>query len=412
MQKRLDDICKKLGLNHIRQQKLFDLSGGEKQLVAIASVLVGLPKVILLDEPTSQLDPQKANEILQVIVNLKQQLDLTVVIAEHRLERLLPYTDQIIHIPEQGGLQTGTPDEVLPQLMPAPPIIEIGRKLQLSPLPVTTDQIPENYRNVKPAITYHEIIDGKDQRNPVLEIKELSMDLGNKTVLNNIHLKLYPEEILAVIGPNGAGKTTLLRAILGLTDFKGEIIYAEEVFPGTINPQVINCVGYLPQNPNDLLFAESILEELKITLKNHNQHIEDAELHQFLEHFKLADKKYLYPRDLSVGERQRAALAAITVNNPPVIFLDEPTRGLDYTNKAHLINILKSWRNSGKSILVITHDIEFAALLADRVAILENGTIIYRGEPRDAFTKFPVYRTQTACAFPNTLWITPKDIQI
>ncbi len=152
------------------------------------------------------------------------------------------------------------------------------------------------------------------------------------------------------------------------------------------------------------------MEEMLVTLKNHDLPADDQEIEKHLAHFGLTDKRDRYPRDLSVGERQRTALAAITVHDPPIILLDEPTRGMDYANKEALSEILKSWRTRGKSILVITHDVEFAAELADRAVVLENGNITFLGSPQEVFTQTQTYRTQTSVLFPSTGWYRPQDV--
>jgi energy-coupling factor transport system ATP-binding protein len=176
--------------------------------------------------------------------------------------------------------------------------------------------------------------------------------------------------------------------------------------------EVIQHIGYLPQDPNDLLFAESVLEEIKITLSNHRSQLKETEIAAFLMRLGLEDKKDQYPRDLSVGERQRTALAAISVHQPQILLVDEPTRGLDYSAKQNLSDLFRLWRDQGQSILLVTHDIEFAAGIADRVAILENGRFLFVGEPKVAFTQFPGYQTQTSQLFPKTHWITPGDVKI
>jgi energy-coupling factor transport system ATP-binding protein len=175
---------------------------------------------------------------------------------------------------------------------------------------------------------------------------------------------------------------------------------------------LIQTIAYLPQNPNDLLFAETVLEELKTTLSNHDLKRSEEELLDFLGFFGLEPMKNRFPRDLSVGERQRTALAAITVHDPRVILLDEPTRGMDYDAKDRLISLTKTWRSAGKAILLVTHDVELAAMLSDRTIILEAGRIQFNGSPKIAFTQFPNFQTQTAKMFPGTGWITPADVVV
>ncbi|MFU8827515.1 MAG: energy-coupling factor ABC transporter ATP-binding protein, partial [Brevefilum sp.] len=195
-------------------------------------------------------------------------------------------------------------------------------------------------------------------------------------------------EILVLMGPNGAGKTTLLRSILKMVPSSGKITLGGVDISMMQFAEVIQNIAYLPQNPNDLLFAESVLDELKITLKNHNLAETSVDFDEFLSHFGLTDKCDQYPRDLSVGERQRTALAAITVHDPQIIFMDEPTRGLDYQAKEALSGLFHQWRRAGKAVLLVTHDVEFAAHIADRVAILEAGHLIFTGKSGHSLHQF------------------------
>lgn len=411
MHHRVNAILGDLGIQYLRTKKIRELSGGEKQKVAIASVLVAQPEVLLLDEPTSQLDPTAADDILEYITSVKEKLKITVMISEHRLERLLPFTDQVIYIGDDHKIEYGSPEDVIPTKNIAPPIVKIARKLKLDPLPLVLEDFPntdlgiinkvENSSGNKASITKRELF----------SIKNLSTTINGKEILKDVSLDLHEGEIIALVGKNGAGKTTILRSILGLITSTGKKYLKGEDISDYSSGELIKYFACLPQNPNDLLFAESILEELQITLKNFHLEKTDPQLITFLQKFNLAKKCLRYPRDLSIGEIQRTALAAITIHDPRIILLDEPTRGLDYSTKENLAKILQDWRSEGRSILLITQDVEFAAKVADRAAILESGEIIFTGSPRKAFTQFPTFRTQTARLFPNTGWILPQDVQ-
>jgi energy-coupling factor transport system ATP-binding protein len=410
MDLRIDEVLRQLHLQDLRYRKINQISGGEQQKVAIASALVTHPKVLILDEPTSQLDPVAADEVLQLVLELRSQLNLTVLISEHRLERLLPYVDLMINLTSSQTVTYGLPQQVLPTMDHVPPIIEIAKKLGVSPLPLA----PEAFPNLPPG----KFPSGKSpsQQTPIgepetlLSIRQLSTSFGDRQILKDITLDIHKGEILVMMGPNGAGKTTVLRSILQMIPSSGRIRYGDAHLEKMGFSEIIQHIAYLPQNPNDLLFAESIIDELKITLRNHGQDINKVNIHAFLDHFGLAEKGHRYPRDLSVGERQRTALAAITVHDPEIIFLDEPTRGLDYQAKKALTALFQQWRRQGKAIVLITHDVEFAAHLADRVAILEDGKLVFSGPPVIAFTTFPPYQTQTARLFPRTGWIMPEDV--
>jgi len=410
MHDKVADIIRELSLENIRHKHIQHISGGEKQLVAIASALVGGKKLLILDEPTSQLDPQTADNLLSLIGKMKDELGLTILISEHRLERLLPYTDNLLHLEEGKTPIYGLPVQVLSRIDLVPPIIEIAKKLKISPLPITIGDFPEI---VSQKLDSQKIIgDDKGSRSKpsILTAENVSVKFDQQTVLKSINFQLQKGEILNIIGPNGAGKTTLLRSIVGLVPKFGQIFLNGEEIETMDLSQIVNQIAYLPQNPSDLLFAETVKEELQISLRNHRMQKSQEELTSYLAKFGLEDKKNAYPRDLSIGERQRVALAAMTIIEPKIILLDEPTRGLDYKAKSALNNLLKAWADQDIAIILITHDVEFAAAIADRVLILESGEIKFIGHPRIAFTKFRPYQTQTARLFPESGWISPDNL--
>jgi len=231
-------------------------------------------------------------------------------------------------------------------------------------------------------------------------------------VLRQVDLTVHAGEVVALMGPNGAGKTTLLRALSGLaTPHEGQIRVGGHAIAGRSVAEICRDVGYLPQNPNALLFAETVEEELQITLRNHDlQECPPVEPAALLERLGLADKKARYPRDLSVGERQRVALGAILVTRPGALLLDEPTRGLDYTAKARLLQLLRRWREEALAILLVTHDVELAAEIADRVALLDEGKIVAQGRPEVVLRKATSFTPQIARLFPTTDWLTVEDV--
>lgn len=410
MHKRVEEIIENLSIEEIRDKKIGQISGGEKQLVAIASALVGDKKLLILDEPTSQLDPQTADNLLTVITRMKEELGLTIIIAEHRLERLLPYTDNLLHLKLNSSPIYGSPREVLSQIEQVPPLIEIARKLQISPLPVLIEEFPQIQVEPQESQNFHITAEAKNSKKSILSLSRVSVTINQQAILKTVDFELRKGEILNILGPNGAGKTTLLRSVLGLIPSSGQILLNGMDIKMMDFHNIIEHVAYLPQNPNDLLFAETVMDELRITLKNHHMKMDRPDMEIFLEHFGLRDKQDDYPRDLSIGERQRVALAAIMIIKPNLVLLDEPTRGLDYNAKLALSNLIKDWAHQGVAIILVTHDVEFAATLADRVIILENGQIIFDGHPISAFSKFQAYQTQTARLFPDRGWITPGDI--
>jgi energy-coupling factor transporter ATP-binding protein EcfA2 len=419
MAARVEETLELLELVPLRQRRLDTLSGGEMQRVAIAAALALKPHILVLDEPTSQLDPHSAEELLAALVSLNREMRLTVVLAEHRLERVLPHCGQIIYLSDEfpAGF-SGTPREVLSKVSLNPPLVALGKALGWKPLPLTIDEaskiavqsiekIHVGMKSQQPATS------AGDQQQAYLQLKDIQVSFGSIQALRGVTLSLYPGQITVMMGPNGAGKSTMLRALVGLTsqDY-GEIFIAGKDIAGKPVAEICQQVGYLPQDPNALLFGDTVLEELLITLRNH--HLDQADeglwAKSLLERLGLAGKAERYPRDLSTGERQRVALGAVLVTRPGAILLDEPTRGLDYEAKQILLGLMHSWREDGMTILVVTHDVELAAQAADRVLLLENGLITADGSPWEILAGSPIFAPQVSRIFPGQRWLTVQDV--
>jgi energy-coupling factor transport system ATP-binding protein len=419
MDQRIEEALNLLELTQLRRRRLDTLSGGETQRVAIAAALALKPKILVLDEPTSQLDPSGAEEVLKALVNLNQTLGLTVVLAEHRLERVLPHSRQIIYLSDEypEGL-SGSPREVLSKVELNPPMISLGKALGWDPLPLTIEEARECARRQEAILPAAELRPALRQSvngdiTPFIKVEGVEVKYGNLTALQGVNLSLYPGEIAVMMGPNGAGKSTLLRSMIGLINIeKGEIWVDGVNIAGRTVADICQQVGYLPQDPNALLFADTVVEELRITLRNH--HIEpssaDGQTKELLVRLGLEEKAERYPRDLSTGERQRAALGAVMVTHPGALLLDEPTRGLDYSAKQTLLKLLQAWRDEGMAILLVTHDVELAAQAADRVILLENGTVTRDSAPWEVLSQSEIFAPQVARIFPGRGWLTVRDV--
>jgi len=422
MHARVEEALEQLHLTPLRQRKLETLSGGEKQRVAIASALALRPRILALDEPTSQLDPQSAAELLDALVRLNETLGLTVVLVEHRLERILPFVDQVIYLPDDDApVLSGAPRDVLPHVPLLPPLQALAQALGWSPLPLTLE---EGRRFVTYRFSAQDMstdfdglrrkksvssVQSVDKNTPVLEVRDLEAAYGSTTALRGVDVALHPGEIVALLGRNGAGKTTLLKCLVGLLHpHRGDVWVEGRSIAKMDVADVCQRVGYLPQDPNALLFADTVLDELHITLHNHNIPVAAAPIapETLLERLGLADKAQRYPRDLSVGERQRVALGAIMVTQPGALLLDEPTRGLDYRAKAQLLDLLRAWRAEGLAILLVTHDVELIAEAAGRVMVMEQGAIVAQGNPAEVLRASPTFTPQIAQLFPDSDWLT------
>ena len=421
MHQRVEYILELLSLRSLRKRRIDSLSGGERQRVAIGTALTLQPEILVLDEPTSQLDPDSAWEVLDAVKKLNKSSGLTILIAEHRIERLLQFTDNLIYINNNGdGLISGNPRQVFSQIELVPPVTALGKALHVKPLPVTMEEARKSLKNVQSAQSarHQPLQIEKSPRESFIKISDLEVSLGKTRVLEHLNLNLQPGEILVLMGLNGSGKTTLIRTIVGLvSQQKGKIFIQGKDASGMKVAEICRQVGYLPQDPNTLLFADTVEEELMVTLRNQ----EETGIFDDLEGFQLEIQKALtrlglenfsqqYPRDLSVGQRQRTALGAVTITNPKIVLLDEPTRGLDYRAKESLGILLKEWRDAGTAVLMVTHDVELAARIADRVAILEDGQITACGDPAQVMRRTKTFTPQIARLFPDTDWLTPADV--
>lgn len=416
MRIRVEEVLDLLDLAALRERPLDTLSGGERQRVAIAAALAFRPGILVLDEPTSQLDPKSAEDVLQALVRLNSDLGLTILLAEHRLERVLPFVDQIVYLAEGGDdVLSGTPNEVLPQIELVPPMVTLARKLDWTPLPLNIKDGRRHSRSwlAERSIDLQPSRPSSPAGRPCLQASQVVVLFGQQMILRNIDLTVRSGEIVTLMGRNGAGKTTLLKSLVGLVKpQKGQISVNEQDVTQLAVADICQHVGYLPQDPNALLFADTVLDELLITLRNHNIKPEDAPLApiELLAMLGLVDKADAYPRDLSVGERQRVALGAVLVTRPGVLLLDEPTRGLDYGAKRTLTKLLHNWRNEGKAILLVTHDVELAAETADRVVLMSQGEIIADGGSNEILANSPLFAPQVARLFPGTGWLTVEDV--
>ena len=409
MQVRLEEALDLLELSHLRRRRIETLSGGQRQRAAIASALALRPHVLVLDEPTSQLDPKSAEDVMHALLRLNHDLGLTVVLSEHRLERVAPFADLVVHLSGQGRpVVCGAPREVLANAAPAPAVVQLARHFGWAPLPLSVKE--------GRAFAAHTPIKAPKEREaaqrgtPIVDVRAIDAGYGEARVLHDVRLTMHSGEIIAALGRNGSGKSTLLKSIIGLIPpTRGSIFIDGQDSTRTPIAERARRIAYVPQDPNSLLFAETVEDELRITLRNHGMDESPEQIAQTLAQFDLTDLAHAYPRDLSAGERQRTALAALCVTQPQVLLLDEPTRGLDYASKERLTRILRTMRNAGAAILCVTHDVELAAALADRVILLSEGRVLYDGAPYELLAHSPLFATQTARIFPESGWLTVAD---
>lgn len=401
--KRMEESLDTLGISGLRYRQVHELSGGEKQKVIIASVLALHPDILVLDEPTSELDPKSAEEVLSVVQRLNDELGITVILVEHRLDRVVHLVDRMIVLDEGRIVADGNPRAVLSDGDIAslgagvPPIVRIVQRLRgngvnVDGIPLTVKEgrsmLKEVFREAGGReLSQVESAHGK----PVIEIDKLwHIYPEGPTALKNVSLKICQGEFVAIMGRNASGKTTLVKHINGLLKpTKGKVrVTGIDTQRATI-AELARKVGFIFQNPNDHIFADTVEEEIVYILKN--LRFDGAEIavrvDETLEMFGLKEYRKQYPRSLSGGERQRVAVASVLVARPEVLILDEPTRGMEYRLKSELMRFLDGYSEKGNTVVLVTHDVETVAEYADRVILLSEGRVVVDGNKRDVLSR-------------------------
>ena len=375
MRRRVEEVLDALAVAHLRRRSPSTLSGGERQRCAIAGALVAAPAVLVLDEPTSMLDPQGADDVLGALRRLNDDLGTTVVLAEHRLERAAPLADRAVVLTAGALTAEGSPASVLPDLAGAPAVTRLAAELGWSSPPLTVRDARRLLRaGGRPSWAGESVVPPEVHLGPapgevLVRARAVAVSHGPTEVLRGVDLDLRAGEIVAVLGRNGSGKTTLLRALAA----------AHPPTSGTVETSV--PVAHVPQEPDSLLYAETVRQEVAATLKLLRRD-DPAAVERWLTALRLDSIADRHPRSLSVGQRQRVAIAAVAVGDAPVLVLDEPTRGIDAASLDALEAALISHRDGGGAVLLATHDVELAARVASRVVVLGDGEVVAEGPAR------------------------------
>ena len=394
MRRRVEETLDLLDIERLRDREVRSLSGGEKQRVAIASALTTRPRVLVLDEPTSQLDPQGAEDVLAALQRLVHDVGLTVLVAEHRLERIAGYVDLAIACRAGAGPLPGPPSDVLRTIDAGPPVARLGRALGWVPPPLTV-------RDARRRAAGHRLGHPPTPRligvgEVLLRAERMRAGYGREPVLDAVDVELRAGEVVALMGRNGAGKTTLLRCLVGVhAPDSGRVV------AGTRAPVPGVDAALCPQEPESVLFCDRVLDEVAVTGQS-----DPAEILAALGLTALAER---HPRDLSAGERLLVALGAIVATGARILLLDEPTRGLDPETKDRLSSFLRGHTAKGGAAVFATHDVELAAALADRVVMIAGGEVIADGGPGDVLGDSPVFAPQMTRVFGEG-WLTPEQV--
>ncbi|MFJ4779051.1 ABC transporter ATP-binding protein [Streptomyces sp. NPDC088762] len=521
MRRRVEETLDLLGLNELRDRPIATLSGGQQQRVAIGSVLTPHPRVLVLDEPTSALDPAAAEEVLAVVQRLVHDLGTTVLMAEHRLERVVQYADRVLLLPGPGAVPLlGTPAEIMAVSPVHPPVVALGRLAGWSPLPLSIRDarrlagplrsrlsppggghgphpsphlsVPDRHDvsqgsapdpaphtparpDAAPSASDNSTtsqgsglaggsaeVDGGPVARPsspacearvraepgfgkgrgggsrpqgsrpgllarfrkasaasppaapapagvVAEARNLGVRRGRVEVLHGISLEVAPGETVALMGRNGAGKSTLLGALVGtVPPATGTVTVGGATPHRTAPAEMVRRVGLVPQEPRDLLYADTVAAECAAA--DSDAGAAPGTCRDLVSALLPDVPDDTHPRDLSEGQRLALALALVLTGRPALLLLDEPTRGLDYAAKARLVEILRALAADGHAIVLATHDVELAAELAHRVVVLAGGEVVADGPTAEVVVSSPAFAPQVAKILAPDHWLTVPQV--
>lgn len=425
MRQRVEATIDLLGLAEIRDRKLSQLSGGQQQRVAIGSVFTSHPKVLVLDEPTSALDPTSAEEVLAALSRMVHDLGVTVVMAEHRLERVIQFADRVALMGADGQVSIGTPQDMMKSSPVAPPVVTLGRAVGWDPLPLSVRDARRDAASLVEQLAGKEpkVVVPERKPNPVLSARKVLVTYDELVAVNQVDLDLYGGEIVALMGRNGCGKSSLLWALQGTGAMKsGTVELGGSERAGSKNkvkkglfkrkaeqPLGLDIgVGLVPQTPADLLFRDTVDKEC--AQADSDNGLESGSTRAILDRIAPGVPHETHPRDLSEGQKLSLALAITLVAKPDVLLLDEPTRGLDYEAKARLGELLSQLRDEGIAVVLSTHDVEFVAQTCSRVIMMAGGEIIADDSAAEVLTALPAFAPQVSRIVGDGKWLTVEQI--
>ncbi|MEU1018968.1 ATP-binding cassette domain-containing protein [Streptomyces sp. NPDC005898] len=432
MRRRVEETLDLLGLAGLRDRPIATLSGGQRQRVAIGSVLTPHPRVLVLDEPTSALDPAAAEEVLAVLQRLVHDLGTTVLMAEHRLERVVQYADQVLLLAAPGEPPVlGDPATLMARSPVHPPVVALGRLAGWSPLPLTVRDARRAAGALRERLAgsgpRQETAAGRPEERPASRwprlrrertpgeepaaaVERLAMRRGRVEALRRVDLSVLPGETVALMGRNGAGKSTLLATLVGLLEpTSGTVRVGGRVPHRTAPRQLIRHVGLVPQEPRDLLYADTVAGECAAA--DRDADADPGTCRALVSELLPGIADDTHPRDLSEGQRLALALAVVLTSRPPLLLLDEPTRGLDYAAKARLVTILRDLAAEGHAIVLATHDVELAAEIAHRVVILADGEVVADGPTPQVVVASPAFAPQVTKILAPCEWLTVTQVR-
>ncbi|MBE7015597.1 MAG: ATP-binding cassette domain-containing protein [Ruminococcaceae bacterium] len=393
MRVRVAEIASFFGIESWFHMDTGELSGGQKQILNLASVMVMEPEMLVLDEPTSQLDPISADNFLEILNKINKELGTAVVISEHRCSEVFAYSDRIIVV-EDGEiivddeqknvakrLKNHDMFEALPSYMQIYEVVDGGDNCPKN-IPEARRWLEKYTQNCDACAVYLGREDKRTFNETALSVKDLryKYDKSSKYVLSGLSMEVKKGEIFGILGGNGSGKSTLLWLISKGIKMQGG------------KRKVNGRVGMLPQNPESLFLKNTVLADL--------EDLADAgAVEEIMREFRIEHLKDRHPHDLSGGEQQRLAMCKVLLTKPDILLLDEPTKGFDAHFKKEFGNILKKLTSNGITVVMVSHDVEFCGEICDRCGLIFDGKIVSTGAPKEFFGGKKFYTTQTARIF-------------
>lgn len=414
MRKRVAEMVHFFGMESLLRLKPSELSGGQKQMLNLLSVLLLKPKVLLLDEPTSQLDPIAAKDLISMLDRLNKEMGITIILVEHRLEELFGVADRILMMDSGEIIYEGSSKEIIHELYAhkdkrfipyVPSIARLYMELEFSPkikdIPLTVKE-SKAWIAALPKSLSAELNVGKDVTSspsldsPLLAVKDVYFQYEKKgtMILKSFSLLIRKGEFFTLVGGNGSGKTTALKVCIGsVKPQRGTARYEGKDTSKLKGEELYGKIAYLPQNPRTYFMYDTIEKEMKEAVARHKINDGDRVITEMLDVFEIAHLRDRHPYDCSGGEIQKAALACMLIGKPEMLFIDEPTKGLDSVSKKRLSDVLSKLHKEGLTIMMVTHDIEFAAGNAERCAMMFDGEITVDGTPEQLFKGNYFYTT-------------------
>lgn len=409
---RVAEMASFFGIQGWFMKNVTELSGGQKQLLNLAAIMAMQPSVLILDEPTSQLDPIAATEFLDTVRKINQEIGTTIIITEHRLEEVFPMSDRVIVLDNGEIIENDTPRSVGRKLkqsnhdmfvsMPSPMQIYAGVDSDL-PCPLTVRE----GRGFLDKLLVHKDIDEiacdincePKESDVILSLKEIwfKYEKNSSDIVKDLSLEVKKGTIHSIVGGNGTGKTTTLNIITGINKpYRGKVNINGKEIGKYSNKELFNSnLGVLPQNPQSLFMEKTVELDLLEILSGEKISKEEKKekVKAMSELLEISYVLHMHPYDLSGGEQQRAAMAKVLLLNPKILLLDEPTKGMDNCFKNKLGEILRKLTSKGVTILIVSHDIEFCAKYADMCSLFFDGNVVTSGTPKKFFSGNSFYTT-------------------